>query len=217
MMKIIDIDTWKRKDNFHFFSKFLNPCISITSEVDCSAAKKRSSEEKQSFFITYLYSILKAANDIEELRYRIKRNGQVVLYDSLDVLTPIQVNEDGKFVTVRIPWNRDFRSFYESADDVIKNAKKINNNPYAYTEEHDSLDDINYNVILVSATPHLYFTSVTHTLEHRNGSDFPLLNVGKAVLKEGKLVMPVAIYIHHGLVDGKHIGDFFEKIERFLS
>lgn len=217
MKKIIDIDTWKRKDNYTFFTKFLNPCISITSEVNCSAAKKRASENKQSFFITYLYAILKAANEIEELRYRIKRDGQVVVYDSVDVLSPIQVDEDGKFVTVRISWNPDFVLFYEAAEKVIQNAKQIDINPYAYTEKYDLLDDINYNVILVSATPHLYFTSVTHTLEHRNGSDFPLLNVGKAVMREGKLVMPVAIYIHHGLVDGKHVGDFFEKVEHYLS
>lgn len=217
MKKIIDIKTWKRRDNFIFFSKFLNPCITITSEVDCSVTKKRASENRQSFFISYLYSILKAANEVEELRYRIKRDGQVVLYDYLDVLAPIQIDEDGKFVTVRIPWNTDFELFYKGAEKIIGDAKQADSNPYAYTEELDPLDDLNYNVILVSATPYLYFTAVTHTQEHENGSDFPLLNVGKAVTKEGRLVMPVAINIHHGLIDGKHIGEFFEKIEKSLS
>lgn len=215
MKRIIDIDTWKRKDNFIFFSKFLNPCISITSEVDCTEARKKAKNESKSFFLFYLYSILRAANEIDELRCRIKRDGQVVIYDTVNVLTPIQINEDGKFSTVRIPWNKDFDIFYDTASRIIKNVE-TDKNPYAYTEERDVLDDENYNVILVSATPDLYFTSVTHTQEHKNGSDFPLLNAGKAIIREGKLMMPVAIYIHHGLVDGKHIADFFKKVERFL-
>lgn len=216
MKKIIDIDTWKRRDNYHFFSNFLNPCISITSEVDCTEAKQKASQNKKSFFLTYLYAILRAANEIEELRYRIKRDGQVVLYDKLDVITPIQVSEDGKFTSVRIPWNQDFEKFHESAREIIKQAD-ADEDPYAYTYDRNILDDDNYDVILVSATPDLYFTSVTHTQEHKNGSDFPLLNVGKAVTREGRLLMPVAINIHHGLVDGKHLSYFFRKVEEYLK
>ena len=215
MKKIIDIETWKRRDNYRFFSDFLNPCISITSEVDCTVAKKRSSQNKQSFFLVYLYAILRAANEIEEWRYRIKRDGQVVLYEKLDVITPVQVSEDGKFTSVRLPWNEDFEKFHETARNIIKQAD-ANEDPYAYTLERNILDDDNYDVILVSATPDLYFTSVTHTQEHRNGSDFPLMNVGKAISKEGRLVMPVAVNIHHGLMDGKHIADFFKKVQEYL-
>ncbi|MFR9165962.1 MAG: chloramphenicol acetyltransferase [Dysgonomonas sp.] len=216
MKQIIDIDSWERRDNYRFFTKFLNPCISITSEVDCSSAKRKAKESNRSFFLYYLYAILKSANEVKELRTRIKRDGQIVLYDKLDVLTPIQVNDDGKFMTVRIPYHEDFDTFYSAAK-VIIDSVNADENPYGYTEVSDALDDDNYNVILVSATPNLYFTSVTHTQEHVNGSDFPLLNVGKAVLREGKLVMPVSINIHHGLIDGKHLSDFFGYINKYLA
>lgn len=216
MKQVIDVDTWKRKDNFRFFSTFINPCISVTSEVVCTQAREWAHNYGNSFFVTYLYAILKAINKVEELRYRIKRDGEVVVYDEVDVLSPIQVNEDGKFTTVRIPWIADFNEFHQKARNIIKNADS-DENPYSHTIDADILDDNKYNVVLVSATPNLYFTSMTHTQELRNGSDFPLLNVGKAVIRNGELVIPIAINVHHGLVDGKHLSDFFSIVEDTLK
>ena len=33
--RMVDFESWERKDNFNFFRNFLNPCITITSEVEC--------------------------------------------------------------------------------------------------------------------------------------------------------------------------------------
>lgn len=215
MKKIIDRSIWKRKDNYSFFETFLNPCISVTSEVICTEARRKAKEKGQSFFLYYLYAMLKAANEIEEFRYRIMEDKQIVLYDKVDVLTPICINEDGQFSTVRIPWNEDFETFHETARQLIKDAAK-DVDPYAYTREEKKSEDDKYDVILVSATPDLYFTSMTHTQEFREGSPYPLTNVGKAVMREGNLVIPISINVHHGFVDGKHISDFFRKVESFL-
>ena len=84
MKQIIDIETWERKENFNFFRRFQNPQLSITSEVECGGAKKRAKEAHQSFFLHYLYAVLRAANEIPELRYRIDPEGRVVLYDQID-------------------------------------------------------------------------------------------------------------------------------------
>lgn len=212
--KIIDIETWERRDNYRFFQGFLNPCISITSEVECGAAKNRAKAAKQSFFLHYLYAILRAANEIKELRYRFDAKEQVVLYDTVDVLTPIRMNESGKFFTVRIPWIEDFEAFHAAASAIIRNIPE-DGDPYA--AENGASEDERYSVILVSATPDLFFTSVTHTQQHKNGGDYPLLNVGKAVIRGGELVIPVALYVNHSFVDGAHIADFFKRVEQYLK
>ena len=73
--QIVDIETWERKDNFNFFRNFLNPCITITSEVECTAAKEKAKKNGQSFFIHYLYAILRAAKQINELGERLEVTG----------------------------------------------------------------------------------------------------------------------------------------------
>lgn len=213
MEHIIDINTWERKENYEFFLGFQNPTISITSEVECAGAKARAKAAGESFFLHYLYAVLRAVNEIPEFRFRIDAEGRVVYFDHVDMLTPIKVKENGRFFTIRLPWNTDFQTFYTTAKAIINDIDP-NGNPYDMEKVggKDLLD-----VILLSATPDLYFTSLTCTQEHRHGSNYPLMNAGKAILKEGKLVMPIAMTIHHGFIDGHHLSLFYKKVEEFLK
>jgi len=213
MKHIIDINIWERKENYEFFLGFQNPTISITSEVECAGAKARAKAAGESFFLHYLYAVLRAVNEIPEFRFRIDAEGRVVYFDHVDMLTPIKVKENGRFFTIRLPWNTDFQTFYTTAKAIINDIDP-NGNPYDMEKVggKDLLD-----VILLSATPDLYFTSLTCTQEHRHGSNYPLMNAGKAILKEGKLVMPIAMTIHHGFIDGHHLSLFYKKVEEFLK
>lgn len=213
MKHIIDTNTWERKENYEFFLGFQNPTISITSEVECAGAKARAKAAGESFFLHYLYAVLRAVNEIPEFRFRIDAEGRVVYFDHVDMLTPIKVKENGRFFTIRLPWNTDFQTFYTTAKAIINDIDP-NGNPYDMEKVggKDLLD-----VILLSATPDLYFTSLTCTQEHRHGSNYPLMNAGKAILKEGKLVMPIAMTIHHGFIDGHHLSLFYKKVEEFLK
>ena len=213
MKHIIAINTWERKENYEFFLGFQNPTISITSEVECAGAKARAKAAGESFFLHYLYAVLRAVNEIPEFRFRIDAEGRVVYFDHVDMLTPIKVKENGRFFTIRLPWNTDFQTFYTTAKAIINDIDP-NGNPYDMEKVggKDLLD-----VILLSATPDLYFTSLTCTQEHRHGSNYPLMNAGKAILKEGKLVMPIAMTIHHGFIDGHHLSLFYKKVEEFLK
>ena len=214
MKQIIDIETWERKENFNFFRRFQNPQLSITSEVECGGAKKRAKEAHQSFFLHYLYAVLRAANEIPELRYRIDPEGRVVLYDQIDILSPIKIKENGKFFTIRFPYHEDFETFYQEARKIIDSIPE-NGDPYA--AENGEVANGDYGLILLSATPDLYFTSITGTQEKQSGNNYPLLNAGKAIIKKGKLVMPIAMTIHHGFVDGHHLSLFYRKVEEILK
>ena len=214
MKQIIDIETWERKENFNFFRRFQNPQLSITSEVECGGAKKRAKEAHQSFFLHYLYAVLRAANEIPELRYRIDPEGRVVLYDQIDILSPIKIKENGKFFTIRFPYHEDFETFYQEARKIIDSIPE-NGDPYA--AENGEVANGDYGLILLSATPDLYFTTITGTQEKQSGNNYPLLNAGKAIIKKGKLVMPIAMTIHHGFVDGHHLSLFYRKVEELLK
>lgn len=213
MKHIVDIETWERKPNYEFFLGFLNPTISITSEVECGGAKTRAKAAGQSFFLHYVYAVLRAVNEIPEFRYRIDAKGQVVYFDTVDMLSPIKVKENGRFFTVRFPWHEEFETFHAEAKAIIA-AIDPDGDPYAAEKEgREELLD----VILLSATPDLYFTSLTCTQEHRHGGNYPLMNAGKAIVRDGRLIMPIAMTIHHGFVDGHHLSLFYKKVEEWLK
>lgn len=213
MKHIVDIETWERKPNYEFFLSFQNPTISITSEVECGGAKARAKAAGKSFFLYYVYAVLRAVNEIPEFRYRIDAEGRVVYFDTVDMLSPIKVKENGRFFTVRFPWHEDFETFYAEAKAIIG---AIDPNGEPYTAEQKGSKEL-LDVMLLSATPDLYFTSLTCTQEHRHGSNYPLMNAGKAIVREGKLIMPIAMTIHHGFVDGHHLSLFYKKVEEWLK
>lgn len=214
MKHIIDIDTWERRDNYRFFQNFANPWIAITSEVECTDAYASAKSSGRSFFLYYLYAILRAANEIKEFRFRNDKEGNVVYHDRVDIITPIAV--PGKtFYTVRIPYHEDFSTFHNEARRIITSIP-TDGDPYG--TDKDIAEKGDFDVILLSATPKLYFTSVTYTqYQVGHSMDYPLMNAGKAVKKEGKLVMPIALTVSHAFVDGSHITLFFEKVEQFLK
>ncbi len=145
----------ERKENYEFFLGFQNPTISITSEVECSGAKTRAKAAGESFFLHYLYAVLRAVNEIKEFRFRIDSEGRVVYFDTVDMLTPIKVADNGRFFTVRLPWYPDFKTFYAEAKAIISG---IDPDKDPYEAEKTGGSDL-LDVVLLSATPDLYFIS----------------------------------------------------------
>lgn len=47
--------------------------------------------------------------------------------------------------------------------------------------------------------------------------DTPLFDWGKYYEKDGRLMMPVSVQAHHSFVDGIHIGEFVNALEKYLA
>ena len=87
MKHIIDIDAWERRDNYGFFPQFfVNFWYSVTTEIDCTEASAAARAAKRSFFLYYLYAVVRSANEVDELRYRTDKEGRVVFHDRVDII-----------------------------------------------------------------------------------------------------------------------------------
>lgn len=214
MKHLIDIDTWDRRDNYAFFRGFLNPWYAVATEIDCTEARAAAKAEGDSFFLYYLYAIAKAVNEIREFRYRTDAHGNVVFHDRVDVITPIAV-PGRTFFTVRIPYCDDFEEFYARSSDLVTNIP-ADGDPFSTGKEIIQQGD--YDVFLLSATPGLRFTAITYAQSAPGcPTQYPLMNVGKAELREGRLRMPFSLFVNHAFVDGAHIAQLVEIIETTLK
>src|SRR5688572_3656585 len=110
MKTFIDTATWIRKDHYAFFSQFEEPFFGITASIDCTTAYRYAKNRKLSFFLYYLYQALKAANTIENFRYRIV-DKKVVLFDVINA-SPTIHRADGTFGFSYIDYNEDEELFY---------------------------------------------------------------------------------------------------------
>ncbi|MGI6233207.1 MAG: CatA-like O-acetyltransferase [Prevotella sp.] len=210
----IDLKTWDRVDNWRFMKGFANSWYSVTSEIDCTKAFLESKKQHSSFFVKYLYAMMRATNEIREFGYRPDGKGGVCWFDSIGATVPVAV--PGKtFYTVLVPYIEDYEEFYEQTRKLMKNIPE-DGDPYGVNRQ--LIESGETGVVNISATPKLYFTSMTYTF-HRPGlgSDWPLMNVGKVIQRGDRWVMPVGVYVDHCFVDGANLSDFFEKMQLYLD
>ena len=105
--------------------------------------------------------------------------------------------------------------FYAEAYHIVHHIPE-DGDPYG--AEKVIAEQGDFDIIQLSATPQLYFTSLTYTqMAPDHPLDYPLMNAGKVVPREGRLVMPIAFTVSHAFVDGAHIGQLFQKIEMILK
>ncbi len=205
MKTFLDIENWNRKEHFKFFKQMEEPFFGVTVEIDCTKAYATAKELKTSFFIYYLHKTLVAVNAIEPFRYRILED-QIVINERIDGSATIG-RVDHTFGFSLIKYDPDFAVFEQIASTEIE---RIQNTTGLFTRAFE--ED---NVIHFSAIPWVNFTSLSHARSYTFPDSCPKISFGKMTISEnGKKTMPMAIHVHHGLMDGFHVGqmvDYFQE------
>lgn len=206
MKQLITLDDWKRKEHFQFFSKFEEPFFGVTINIDCTLAYQQAKEKGNSFFLYYLYRALKAANAIENFRYRII-DKEVYLFDQINASATIN-RPDETFGFSYMNYDKNEELFYQNAKEEIARVQQSKGLIPAGSGE---------NVIHFSAVPWLDFTSLSHARSFTFPDSCPKISFGKITENNGKKLMSVSIHAHHGLMDGFHIGLFAEKFQELMN
>ncbi|TDD78114.1 chloramphenicol acetyltransferase [Flavobacterium caseinilyticum] len=208
MRTLLDIENWPRKEHFHFFRQFEEPFFGATVQIDCTKAYTAAKALKISFFSYYLHQTLVAVNTIESFRYRIL-DDKIYVCDQINASATIG-REDGTFGFSLIEYNSDFSVF---ATNTSKEIERIQTTTGLFTRSFD--DD---NVIHFSAIPWLDFTSLSHARSYTFPDSCPKISFGKMKIADnGKRTMAMSIHVHHGLMDGFHLGQFVDCFQELMN
>lgn len=201
-MAYIDPATWKHGDHFRHFLGFTQPFYGMCADVDVTAAWTAArSPAAPSFFVTSLYAASRAAQAVEPMRLRV-RDGRPWLHDRVAVSTTVR-RADETFGYARIEAIEPFAAFAAHAQQVIDDAAAGHG-----LREPNADDDVVYH----STLPWLRFTGFSNA---KNGGDsIPRVVFGKCVTAGDRMVMPVAIEVHHAVVHGREAARFYEVLER---
>ncbi|KMQ61586.1 chloramphenicol acetyltransferase [Chryseobacterium angstadtii] len=207
-MKIIDIESWNRKEHFEFFSQMASPYFGFTTEVDCTKAYQYAKENRHSFFATYLHRSMLAVNAVDELKLRIVE-GKVVLYDTIHAGSTI-AREDGTFGFAFIPFSEDFRGFNARMQKEIEAVQQSSGLRLKN-------GDIGKDLIRHTTIPWNSFSALLHPTGFNNSESVPKITFGKFSIRDGKKYLPVSVEAHHGLADGLHLARYLEVFQRELD
>ncbi len=208
MRKEILLDSWNRKEHFQFFSGFEEPYFGLVTDVDCTKAYKRAKAQKVSFFLYYLYQSLRAVNQVEAFRYRIE-NEKVYCYNQIHA-SPTISRDDHTFGFSFFEYKACLSEFIESASQKVAAVQQSSG--LGLNAETGRIDVIHY-----SAVPWVRFTGLTHARSFTYKDSVPKISFGKYHKEGEKLLLPVAVYVHHGLMDAYHVGQFLEVFGDWLN
>ncbi len=202
--RIIDEATWERAMHCMAFRNSIEPAFCVTFEADVTELKKYVRGNNISFTLAMVYAVCKCANQIEAFRYRFI-DGKVVLFNNIDTAFTYLNKKTNLFKVVNVSMTDDLKEY-------CINAKKI-----ADEQETYFTGLLGNDVFQCSPMPWVTYTHISHTNSGKKDNATPLFDWGKYYEKNGRIMMPVSVQAHHSFVDGIHIGEFVDSLEKYLA
>ena len=202
----IDLHTWPRREQFHYFSQMAPTGYALTVQLDVTKMKVALNHANLKFFPAYLWLVTRLLSQQQEFCIA-EKDGQIGYYDHLTPLYAHFHEEDKTFSFLWTPYDDDFFAFYDA---YLHNQKRYGGNcgilaqpelppPNAYT---------------VSCVPCVSFQHFSvHSYENKPYY-FPSVEAGKFKRENDRLLMPLSITCHHATTDGYHISLFWSNCRR---
>ena len=206
MKRVINLDNWNKKRAILNSSRLsIVPVFGELLRLLISQAYIKQSKNMEVFFFLYsVYFLLKCINATTAFKLRIE-NGEVVEYDKINI-SPTIGREDGTFGFGFFEYDTDLSLFIENAEKEIHRVK--NSAGLSFSKDTARADVIRY-----SALPWFAFSEMKHAGSIQTGDSIPKISTGKLIQEKKKLLLPISISVHHGLVDGRNIAEFIQNLK----
>jgi chloramphenicol O-acetyltransferase type A len=206
MGHFLDLSAWKRREHYDLFRRMPNPWFGICLDVDVTRLWESSREPGgPTFFLASLYVALRAVNQTEAFRLRLRDEG-VWVHDRVDASTTI-LRPDETFVFAQFPTCETFAEYQAVGLREVERARGAGGLGGQVVR-----DDLIYH----STVPWIRFTAFTNPFSTSDDS-VPRIVFGKCFESAGRWQMPVAIEVHHSLVDGLDVARFVERFQEGLD
>lgn len=206
MARYIDLERWERFQHYQFFKDYELPFFSVTTTLDATALLAATRAKRYSFFITYHYLSLKAANAVEEFRLRIRKDG-VVVHDRVNTGTTI-LRPDNTFSLAYFDFDDDFTTFREKGEEEVARRREGEVELLGRVDRDD--------MIYQSVLPWISFTGLTHARINRFES-VPKIVFGRYREESGRMMMPISVEGHHAVMDAFHMAKYFGLMEKWFA
>jgi chloramphenicol O-acetyltransferase type A len=207
MPEFLDVTNWARRDLFEFFRSYDNPYFNICTQLNITNLYAHlRSEPSISISLALHYVALRAANEIEPFRYRL-RDGRVLVHEIVHGGTIVlQPNESFNFAY--FDYQTDFREFIVDAQQSVDEARRENKplNP-----------DPSENRIHFTVLPWISFTSFAHARNLGREESIPKIAFGKFFEENERTLLPFSVEVHHALMDGLHVGRYVARVQELVD
>lgn len=202
-MKKIDLSTWERSLHYQVFRDHAQPQYCVSFDLDITNFLSKIRLKGYSFTFSFVFAVSKCANEIKEFRYRFV-DGEPVEFKRINTAFTYLNKETELFKVVNVEMKDTLEEYVTVAAQTEKEQDKYFTAP------------LGNDVFQFSAFPWVSFTHISHTDSGKKDNATPLFDWGKYYEKDGKILLPFSVQVHHSFVDGVHIGKLAESLQHYL-
>ncbi|MFI3169887.1 MAG: type A chloramphenicol O-acetyltransferase [Faecalibacterium sp.] len=204
----IDLENWNRKASYEHYSAAVPCTYSMTVNLDITSFLQQVKQNKLPFFASVLYGISHAVNQHSEFRMDVDADGNLGYYDGCNPCYTVFHPECETFTNVWTQYDADFAQF-------LQNYKADMAQYQADATQSKPLPDSN--VFNVSCIPWTSFTGFNLNLQKGYDYYLPIFTIGKYFTEGDKVLLPLAIQVHHAVCDGYHLARWIDELQRWMS
>lgn len=207
-MRVIEQESWPRREHFNLYSGFEFPHVNLCVQLDISELWGKRARAGAPPTVTLVYIVTKAANRVPEMRQRI-RGEQVVEHDVVHPLITV-LGEDDLFGVVTLTYEASFATFSSKAVERLAKVKEgTSMDEFPHDQEGKFARD---DLLSITILPWVAFTGFAITRKPSLDC-IPLLAIGKVQAVGDRYLLPFFVNFHHALADGLHVARFVKYIE----
>lgn len=201
----IELTTWPWAESFRFFSSLAQPFYSVCFRVDVTKLHAYAKSHNLSFYHAMIYFVTQAVNETENFRYTI-RDGEVYLLPARTPSFTVLKPGSEQFQIVTAPCTGSLEAFCRA-------AKEKTEAQTAFLDPASETDDLIY----ISCLPWFDLTCCTNERKVDIDDAIPRITWGKYVKEGDREVLGLSVEVNHRLIDGVHLGRFYERLQESLS
>ncbi|MCX5592501.1 type A chloramphenicol O-acetyltransferase [Alcaligenes endophyticus] len=204
----VDLSTWGRREHFEAFQTIAKCTFSLTAQLDITTLVKQVKSRGWKFYPTMIHLIAQALNKYPEFRMRMKE-GVLVTWDVIHPSYTIFHEESETFSSLWCHHKESRDLFFKEYEENMA----LYGDSLAYSPMQESTENIFY----VSANPWVSFTSFEFNLASFENFFAPMLTIGKYYEQGNRILMPLAVQVHHAVCDGFHVGRMINELQELCA
>lgn len=208
MFHKIDMETWERKEYYHYYINFIKSKYNLNVDMDITKLLKLVKEKKLKFYPTIIYAVMRGINKNREFRMSYDKEENLGYWDYCNPSYTIFHEDDKTFSDIWSEYSEDFSIFYSN---VINDMEK-----YKDVKGIKGKPGRGDNFSPVSSIPWLSFTGYSNDTYSESSMLFPVTVFGKYYERDGKILLPFSVFATHAVADGYHTCKLINDIQEIV-
>ena len=194
---VIDKASWERSIYFDYYYSQIKCKYTLNANLDITHLRTEQKQRGLRFFPSMLYVIMRAVNQNKEFRMSFNEAGELGYWDEVVPCYTLFHPENKTFTDIWSEYHADFETFYRTVVEDIATYRDV-------TGVIKARPDQPANFCPISSLPWLSYTAFAQDTYTESRLLFPLIKFGKFFAADGRILIPVSVFVNHAVADGYH-------------